>query len=146
MCPSAHPSPPQGQSLLPLGLWLSKQRFLSQLLWARPLPGSGVSSGEQAGSVLSCHADLLQQLRGADERWKSFVASCCTLSASWSSGLSFLETKGWASALPALSQGWLCCGAGDVGDILCGCFSSVLQLPSCSVVTVYATAVTAESS
>lgn len=49
----------------------------------------------------------------------------------------FPGDKGQASALPVLSQGWLCCGTGDIGDISCGCFSSVLQLPSPSVVTVY---------
>lgn len=32
----------------------SEHWFLCQLLWARPLPGSGVSSGEWAGSMLSC--------------------------------------------------------------------------------------------
>lgn len=60
---------------------------------------------------------------------KGFVASCCTLSASCSSGLGFLETK--AGLQPR--QGWLCCATGR--DISCGCSSSVLQFPSSPVVT-----------
>lgn len=43
LCPRAQPGSPQGRCLLPLWLWLLFQ-----------LPGSGLSSGERAGSALSC--------------------------------------------------------------------------------------------
>lgn len=90
--------------------------------------------GELWGACWLHHADLLLQLQRADERWKGFVASCCTLSASWSSGLSFLETKaGLQPCQRSVRAG--SGGAGDVRHISCGCCSSVLQFPSGSVVT-----------
>lgn len=71
---------------------------------------------------------------------EGFVALFCTLRASWSSGLSFLETK----AGPAPCQRSVS-GAGDLEDILLFS-SSALPFPPGSVVTGCISAVTAESS
>lgn len=57
----------------------------------------------------------------------------------------FPGDKGWTSALPVFNQGWLSCGAGDLMPWV-AVFNSVLQFPSSSVVTVYISVVTAESS
>lgn len=51
--------------------------------------------------------------------------------------------KGWTSALPVFSQGWLSCGAADL-MLWVAVFNSVLQFSSSSVVTIYISAVTAE--
>lgn len=99
--------------------------------------------GELWGAGWLC-TDLVQQLQRADERWKGFVASCCTLSASWSSGLSFLETK--AGLSPASAQSGLALvalvtsGTSRVAVVAQCCSSHPVQL------SLHITAVTAESS